>query len=145
MSLYLSSDRPPLQVAPSLIWSPRPASAFDSTHPYYDEVRSCPSSPLHFLALTLRLLPQKSDRSKPTWFCVDVAFRAKLAHPVTLGLLKHIASIPSKDMKTVLHASGLEALTPRAVEGSWFPSLSLSLFSAWRGLTDRSPPPFSSP
>ncbi|KAJ9122453.1 hypothetical protein QFC22_001878 [Naganishia vaughanmartiniae] len=45
-------------------------TAWDSGHPYFDA---------------------KSKQDAPTWFMVDVEFKARLDHPVTLALLKYLA------------------------------------------------------
>ncbi|KAF4976330.1 hypothetical protein F66182_17497, partial [Fusarium sp. NRRL 66182] len=57
-------------------------SAFDPSHPYYDE---------------------KSSRDNPKWECVHVEFRRKFDHPVTLETLKSYAlsGQPLENMQTL--------------------------------------------
>lgn len=49
---------------------------------------------------------QKSNPDSPTWFLVNVTYRSRLAHPVTLALLKHIATVTSP---SAVHALGTGA------------------------------------
>lgn len=83
------------------------ASAFDSSHPYFDPVRLSLSpfttkvTSLSYPSLTshpsssLPSPPQKSNKDSPTWYLVDVTFKSRVAHPVTLALLKSIAAASS--------------------------------------------------
>ncbi|KAG8960911.1 hypothetical protein FRC00_013842 [Tulasnella sp. 408] len=42
---------------------------------------------------------QKSDESKPTWFMVDLKFKSRVAHFVSLSLLKHLKSLSYEDIQ----------------------------------------------
>lgn len=70
-------------------------SAFDPAHPYYDPVGRIRFTMQRSLrTLTPSRLPlQKSKRDAPTWFCPTLEFASKLAHPVTLAMLKHLATL----------------------------------------------------
>ncbi|KAG8981935.1 hypothetical protein FRC05_000077 [Tulasnella sp. 425] len=57
-------------------------TAWDSEHPYFDP---------------------KSDESKPTWFMVDLKFKSRVAHFVSLSLLKHLKSLSYEDIQAVDH------------------------------------------
>ncbi|KAJ3936101.1 MAG: DUF55-domain-containing protein [Lentinula lateritia] len=50
-------------------------TAWDSSHPYYDT---------------------KSDKSSPKWFMVDLTFKSRAKHFVSLALLKHISEHASE-------------------------------------------------
>ncbi|KAJ3889605.1 DUF55-domain-containing protein [Lentinula edodes] len=50
-------------------------TAWDSSHPYYDP---------------------KSDKSSPKWFMVDLTFKSRAKHFVSLALLKHISEHASE-------------------------------------------------
>ncbi|GJE87441.1 EVE domain-containing protein [Phanerochaete sordida] len=51
-------------------------TAWDSSHPYYDE---------------------KTDQEKPKWYMVDLTLKARAEHFVSLALLKRIAASPSSE------------------------------------------------
>ncbi|KAL7411433.1 EVE domain-containing protein [Mrakia frigida] len=72
-------------------------SAFDSSHPYFDP---------------------KSNKDSPTWYLVDVTFKSRVAHPVTLALLKSIAA-----------ASSVASL-PELGLGDWFGEEELNLIKS---------------
>ncbi|KIO22013.1 hypothetical protein M407DRAFT_79658 [Tulasnella calospora MUT 4182] len=55
-------------------------TAWDSTHPYFDA---------------------KSDEAKPTWFMVDLKFKSRVAHFVSLSLLKHLKSLSYEDIQAI--------------------------------------------
>nr|XP_019050804.1 hypothetical protein I302_01247 [Kwoniella bestiolae CBS 10118]OCF29734.1 hypothetical protein I302_01247 [Kwoniella bestiolae CBS 10118] len=68
-------------------------TAWDTKHPYFDP---------------------KTDESNPTWYMVDVKFIRRLAHPPTLALIKHLASLASSasipDEISYIGKEGLEAI-----------------------------------
>ncbi|WWC98296.1 hypothetical protein V866_005187 [Kwoniella sp. B9012] len=67
-------------------------TAWDPKHPYHDP---------------------KSKEDDPTWYMVDVKFIRRLAHPPTLQLIKHLASLSSSSLPdeiSYIGKDGLEAI-----------------------------------
>lgn len=68
-------------------------TAWDSSHPYYDV---------------------RSSSESPTWYMVDITFKSRLAHFVSLKLLQHLASLDSLpaelDYLTADHLVAIKAM-----------------------------------
>ncbi|GMK56689.1 hypothetical protein CspeluHIS016_0305290 [Cutaneotrichosporon spelunceum] len=70
-------------------------TAWDATHPYFDA---------------------RSDPEHPTWFMVTVAFRERLAHPVTLAGVKSLVGLSTPpDGVAYIGESGLRAVQGMAL------------------------------
>ncbi|KAG8999086.1 hypothetical protein FRB93_013356 [Tulasnella sp. JGI-2019a] len=64
-------------------------TAWDATHPYYD---------------------QKSDASKPTWYMVDLQFKARLPNFVSLAFLRYLETCTHDNLETIASSVGVQNL-----------------------------------